>query len=55
MKKVIEFVKHHEPQTPEQEIKRAYWREAKQAGIGHDAGFHILNYLKSNNLTKPKA
>lgn len=54
MKKVIEFVKVHEPATPVQEIKRAYWREAKRDKIGPDAGFQILRYIQANQLTKPR-
>lgn len=54
MKKIIEFVKRHEPYTPVQEIKNAYKRESRTGGIEAGSDFRILEYLRLNKLTQEK-
>ena len=55
MKKVINEIKAVYPQIEEQEIKRAYWREAKRERIGPNASLQIRSYLEANNLTTKKS
>jgi hypothetical protein len=52
MKRVIKYVLQQAPETEVQDIKRAYWREAKKNPIDQGSDFEILQYLKANKLTK---
>lgn len=54
MKYMIERVSAYFPECEEKEIKRAYWREAKQNGITKQSDFKIIKYLVINGLHKRK-
>ena len=53
MKRVIKEIKAAYPGTEEQDIKRAYWRQAKAFGVGADPVFQIRLYMETNKQLKP--
>lgn len=54
MKSVIAFIRslgYSSEQVSDQNIRRAYWRNAKQRyGIGADPAHTVLGYLKTNRM-----
>ena len=52
MKKVLEYLAALGIKADPREVKRAYWREAKQNRITQDSPRQIAQYLKINKLTE---